>query len=65
MSCLKTTRISGPCSECGERRLSCHLDELTGKLFCSSCCPNCTVQVSIDWEHAPAPTLHGEQGGLF
>lgn len=79
MSCLQTSRISGPCAKCGEPVVPCHLDErklpevirelgggfVTLPIYCAACCLNCTAQVSIDWEHAPGLTLRGEQEGLF
>lgn len=76
MTCSITTRIAGPCAGCGAYQASgVHLDESaldaaihTGAklpIYCKACCRSCGRQASIDWDRAPAPTLHGVQEGLF
>lgn len=75
MECYESERISAPCHECGAAVQVVHVvakktGEVRGRsvmetrFYCKDCCPiHC--QLPIDWGTDPAPTLKGEQGGLF
>lgn len=75
MECVETERVSGPCHECEVKAKPCHvvskkLGELRGRsvietrFYCKAHCP-VHRQAEIDWPADPAPTVEGDQGGLF
>lgn len=74
MSCHLTTRIAGPCANCGAYQASgVHLDETaldaairTGAklpIYCGACCKSCTPAPAV-W-HGEPTTTGGLQRGLF
>ncbi len=75
MECVDSDRISAPCHECRETAKPVHVvakkvGELRGRsvletrFYCVKCCP-VHRQASLEWSTPPAPTVEGEQGGLF
>lgn len=61
MTCLITSRVSGPCEVCREYLAPAHVSQ-DGKLYCEDHCPLCRCGVPLSGE---VITIRGKQRELF